>query len=212
MGPASLDPAHPVQKALYLTLTSYLPLHQLGTSESHLSSPLRALSVLESVAFLLFGECLVKAFLCFFFLFLVCIFKGLKASCYVSQEHMKGSVYFPHTVAPNLRPQECKVLESKHQWIRDGTFQMAGLNWWDWLPRKLEHSPLNRRLLSHSLRCLGSSHLYSPSSSPNVPRVQQKQRRTMRLRSNLQHSCLLGDMKIWVPGPGGSSYEGSEVE
>lgn len=112
-------------------LTSYLPPHRPGPSEPHLpaiSLPFRALSVLlESTRFLLCGECLAKAFLSFFPSFFGLCYKGLKASCYVSLEHMKGSTYFPHTVAPNLRPQECKVLESKHQRIRDGMFQMVGL-------------------------------------------------------------------------------------
>lgn len=31
-------------------------------------------------------------------------FTGLEASCYVSLEHMKGSAYFPHTVAPQADP------------------------------------------------------------------------------------------------------------
>lgn len=39
-----------------------------------------------------------------FFLWFVC-FRGLEASCRVSLEHMKGSAYFPHTVAPRLRPR-----------------------------------------------------------------------------------------------------------
>lgn len=73
----------------------------------------------------MWGECWAKAFLSFL-PFLVCVFKGLEASCSVSLEHMKGSMYFPHTVAPSLRPQDCKILESKHQRIRDRMFQMAG--------------------------------------------------------------------------------------
>lgn len=147
-------------------------------------------------------------FLSFFFGF---CFKGLKASCYVSLEHMKGSTYFPHTVAPNLRPQECKVSESKQQ--RDRTFQMAGLSWWNGLPRKLDRSPQNRSRLSHSLQWLGNCR-FSSSSSPDVsPGVQPKRGRTMRLKSSHQYFCLLGaEVKYGCLGQGGSSYGGREIE
>lgn len=177
--PGAPDPA---QKALHAARTCRRVLCTDRHHPAHLCAavpPSRAVSVLPEspVSLLQEGSPWQRSFsLSFFFWFV--FFKRLKASCYASPRHMRGSTCFPHTAAPHLRPQPCKVLESKHQWIRVRTFQMAGLRRWTRLPRKLEHSlPSRSCAASLSLRRLGGC-CFSPASSPKVsPRVREKQGR-----------------------------------
>lgn len=173
---------------LEMALTCDLPLHQPGPSQlpCQLSPTFRTISVLpESPGSLLHeGSTWQRLFFPSFFFWFV-FFKRLKASCHVSQQHMKGSAYFPHTVAPSLRPQECKVLESKHQWITVGTLQMAGLHR---LPRKSEHSLPNRSCVSHSPRRLGGS-CFSPSRLQMFPQESDERREGPETQVTSMSAC-----------------------
>lgn len=169
------------------------PVTFLCTSQAPRSSPVSCLQLSEQFLFFqnpqglsCMREALGKgsSFLLSFFFWFV-FFKRLKASCHVSQQHMKGSAYFPHTVAPSLRPQECKVLESKHQWITVGTLQMAGLHR---LPRKSEHSLPNRSCVSHSPRRLGGS-CFSPSRLQMFPQESNERREGPETQVTSMSAC-----------------------
>ena len=178
-----------------------------GRHPAHLCAavpPSRAVSVLpESPVSLLQEESPWQRSFSLSFFFWFVFFKRLKASCYASPRHMRGSTCFPHTAAPHLRPQPCKVLESKHQWIRVRTFQMAGLRRWTRLPRKLEHSlPSRSCAASLSPRRPGGS-CFSPASSPKVsPRVREEQGRAEARGSGLASvTCGGGRCSGQAPSP-----------